>query len=299
MSVTDVPGVRVGHWDDARALTGCTVILPPPGTNGSAYVAGGASGTREIESLQPGTLVQEVTAVVLSGGSSFGLAAADGVMRWSEEHGLGFATTAGVVPIVPTAILFDLHIGDASVRPDAASGYAACEAAGDDRREGNVGAGMGATVGKWAGSEWCSKGGLGLGDARAGDLIVGAVVAVNAIGDVYDEDGSMIAGARRAPDAASHEPLTATTIGCVVTNARLSKEQCHRVARMASGGLARTIRPVYTMFDGDTMFALATGAIEGDVNMAGMLAADAVADAVRRGVRAATSVEGAPALAHR
>ena len=298
--ITDVLGVRVGHWTDENALTGCTVVLPPPGTTGSVVVPGGAPATRETDAIAPGRRVEEINAILLTGGSAFGLGAANGVMRFLEEKGIGHETPAGVVPIVPTAAIFDLLVGRADVRPGPDEAYAACAAASEmERREGNVGAGMGATVGKGAGLENMSKGGLGGASRRDGDVIVGALAVVNAVGDVVDDDGSVIAGARAEPLPLPPILGTNTTIACVVTNAVLTKEECHRAAEMATAGLARAIRPVHTMFDGDVVFLLATRAVPSFVEIVGRLAADVLADAVRRGVRAASDVAGIPARGHR
>jgi L-aminopeptidase/D-esterase-like protein len=299
--ITDVPGVRVGHWTDEEALTGCTVILPPDGTTGSVVVPGGAPATRETDAIAPGRRVDEVNAVLLTGGSAFGLGAANGVMRYLEERGTGHWTPAGVVPIVPAAAIFDLGFGSAKVRPGPDEAYAACEAASEaETREGNVGAGMGATVGKGAGFENASKGGVGSSSGHEGELIVGALAVVNAVGDVLDDEGSVIAGARAEPLAFPPPiPGTNTTIACIVTNAVMTKEECHRAAEMATAGLARAIRPVHTMFDGDVVFLLATRAVPSYVEIVGRLAADVLADAVRRGVRAASDVAGIPAHGHR
>ncbi|MGZ4240403.1 MAG: P1 family peptidase [Actinomycetota bacterium] len=298
--ITAVPGVRVGHWTDERALTGCTVVLPPPGTTGSVVVPGGAPATHETDAIQPGRRVDEINAVLLTGGSAFGLGAANGVMRYLEERGIGHPTLAGVVPIVPAAAIFDLIVGDAAVRPGPDEAYAACEAASaDEAREGNVGAGTGATVGKGADVENMSKGGLGGAARRDGDLVVGVIAVANAVGDVVDEDGTVIAGARAEPTGFPPVPGTNTTLACVATNAVLSKEECHRAAEMATAGLARAVRPVHTMFDGDVVFLLATRAIPSFVEIVGRLAADALADAIRRAVRAATGVPGIPAMGHR
>jgi L-aminopeptidase/D-esterase-like protein len=298
--ITDVGGIRIGHWTDPVALTGCTVILPPPGTTGSVAIPGMAPATRETDVIAPGRRVDEPNAILLTGGSAFGLAAADGVMRWLEERGLGHWTPWARVPIVPTAAIFDLVIGDPAVRPTAESGYAACVAASEEAPpEGNVGAGTGATCGKAAGPEWFSKGGLGSSSARDGDLVVGAIAVVNAVGDVVDEDGSIIAGARSDEPWDPPAPGSNTTICCVATNATLTKDECHAVAVMADAGLARAIRPVHTMFDGDAVFVLATNQVASPGEVVGRLAADVLADAVRRAVRAAVSVPGAPALGHR
>jgi L-aminopeptidase/D-esterase-like protein len=298
--ITDVPGVRVGHWTDPDALTGCTVVLPPAGTTGSVVVPGGAPATRETDAIAPGRRVDEIHGVLLTGGSAFGLGAANGVMRYLEERDVGHPTPAGVVPIVPTAAIFDLAFGSAKVRPGPEEAYAACEEASEhETREGNVGAGMGATVGKLAGFDKMSKGGVGSASARDGELIVGALAVANAVGDVIDDDGTVIAGARGEPLPYPPIPGTNTTISCIVTNAIMNKEECHRAAEMATAGLARAIRPVHTMFDGDVVFFLATRAVPSSVEIVGRLAADVVTDAVRRAVRAASDIAGVPARGHR
>lgn len=326
-SITDVPGIRVGHAHDPEALTGCTVILADsvdgPGAVGGVDQRGGAPGTRQIDALHPVHLVQKAHAIVLAGGSAFGLEAATGVARWLEERGIGFDVRVAKVPIVPAAILFDLAIGRADVRPDAAMGYRACETASTTRpAEGNAGAGMGCTVGKILGPLSGMKSGIGTASVDLGGLMVGAIVAVNAFGDVIDpENGQIIAGARdpagsgfadtlavmrhsvadgdlrfarRSSSTPSHESGH-TVIGVVATNARLDKEQANKVAQMAHDGLARTIRPAHTMLDGDTLFALATGFIPADVNIIGAFAAEMTARAILNGVRAAESVAGWPA----
>jgi L-aminopeptidase/D-esterase-like protein len=296
--ITRVPGVRVGHWTDARALTGCTAVLPPPSSIGSVFVAGGAPATHETDLLAPGMLVEQVHAVMLCGGSAFGLAAAAGAVSWCEEHGLGLEVGPHRVPIVPAAGIFDLSIGDAAVRPGPREGYEACASASPaEAREGNVGAGCGATVGKGAGPEFMMKGGLGGAAAEREGLIVAAIAVVNSWGDVVAEDGTVIAGARSAREVPGGFP--ATTLACVATSATLTKEQAHRVARMGASGLARAVRPAHTMFDGDVVFALATCASHASPDLVGALAADVVAEAVRRGVRAAEGVPGVPAAADR
>lgn len=301
MSITQVPGILVGHDTDPVGLTGCTVVLCPPGTVGSGEVRGGAPGTRETDLLRPGMLVQEVHAVLLTGGSAFGLAAADGVMRFLEERGVGFDTQVARVPIVPAAVLFDLAVGDPRARPDAESGYRACLAAGTEVAEGSVGAGTGATVAKLHGPEGAVKGGLGTASAREGELVVGAVVAVNALGEILDEDGGLLAAARTGPGDAEQGPAappwpTNTTIGVVATNARLSKERAHLLALACHDGLERAIRPCHTIFDGDTVFTLATGEVEAEQALVEALAERVVAEAVRRGVRLATGIAGIPAV---
>jgi L-aminopeptidase/D-esterase-like protein len=306
-AITDVPGIRVGHATDARARTGCTVVLcPRDGAVGGVDQRGGAPGTRETDLLRPLHMVERANAVLLAGGSAFGLDAAGGVVRWLEEQGIGFDTRVARVPIVPAAILFDLDVGDASVRPDAAMGYAACHAAGDGAvAEGRVGAGTGCTVGKVLGPGLTSPGGVGTASIDlGGGLVVGALVAVNAFGDVVDpQTGQILAGARALTGGGLADTLATmkglvgkavlrfaggnTVIGVVATNARLSKEGANKVAQMAHDGLARAVRPAHTMFDGDTLFALATGQKKADVNLIGAYAAEVVAQAIVRAVQVA------------
>jgi L-aminopeptidase/D-esterase-like protein len=298
------PDLRIGHWSDTTAHTGCTVVLPPAGSRGAVFVAGGAPATRETNLLEPGFKIDEVHAVLLTGGSAFGLSAAQGVMRWLEERDTGYRTPVATVPIVPAAALYDLWPGDASVRPGPDAGYAACDAATEAApAEGNAGVGTGATVGKTGGPMHATKGGVGWAALEEGDLVVACLAAVNAVGDILREDGQVVAGARgpslgwdpSAWPGAESWPPPSTTLACVITNADLPKDHLHRVARMASAGLARAIRPVYTMFDGDVVFALATRTVGSVVDQVGALAADATAAAVRRGVLAATSIDGVPA----
>ncbi len=314
-SLTDVPGIRVGHATNLEAATGCTVIICPYGTVGGVDQRGGAPGTRETDLLRPMHMVQNVNAILLAGGSAFGLAAADGVMRYLEEKGIGFATQAGlVVPIVPAAILFDLAIGRADVRPDAAMGYAACQAATTDAvQQGTIGAGTGCRVGAGIGNDFATKGGIGTASIDLDDgLIVAALIAVNAVGDVVDQTGQIIAGMRQPPDgntfAGSLNMMRVmsrmvdtpsdgnTVIGVVATNAKLTKEQVNKVAQMAHDGLAQAIRPAHTMFDGDILFALATGEIPANVNAIGAFAAEVVAQAIRNAVQSATSLAGVRSL---
>ncbi len=299
--ITRVSGLRVGHTTNHEALTGCTVVLCPPGTIGSGEVRGGAPGTRETDLLRPGMLVEEVHAVLLTGGSAFGLAAADGVMRYLEEAGVGFDTEVARVPIVPAAVLFDLGVGDPQVRPDADAGYAACVAASEGPvAEGSVGAGTGATVAKIRGLSHAMKGGLGTASAEEGDVIVGALVAVNALGEIVDDDGTVLVGARGGEEegdatAGDPEPTAGnTTIGVVATNARLSKERAQLLAIAGHDGLARAIRPSHTIWDGDTLFTLGTGEVEASQALLEELAERAVAEAIRRGVRLAEGIPGIP-----
>ncbi|MFA5787166.1 MAG: P1 family peptidase [Actinomycetota bacterium] len=300
-----IPGLRIGHWQDLAALTGVTVVLPPPGTLASVCVRGGAPGTHETDALAPHNLVNEVHAVVLTGGSAFGLAAAFGVQSWLEERGIGYRKFDNfVIPIVPAATIYDLGIGDGHVRPGPAEGRAACEAANEeDGPCGNVGAGAGATVGKVAGPDHRMKGGIGWALRRQGELAVGALVVTNAAGDVLDEQGRTLAGTR-VPGGLSamighfdQEAIGNTTNAVIVTNARLDKYGCHRVAVQAHDGFARAIRPVHTLRDGDAAFALASPAVEADVDMVCIVAEMAVEAAIRTAVRSAASVPGAPGLA--
>jgi len=296
--ITDVRGIRVGHRTHLEAATGCTVVLPPPGTIGSGEVRGGAPGTRETDLLRPGMLVEEIDAVLLTGGSAFGLAAADGVMRWLAERDVGFDAGAARVPIVPAAVLFDLGVGDESLRPTADDGYAACEAATERSvHEGTVGAGTGATVAKLHGPEGQLKGGIGTASDREGALVVGALFAVNAVGEILGEDGEPIAASRVDASETSRgtpAPGTNTVIGVVATNARLSKERAHLLAVAAHDAFASAIRPAHTLWDGDTVFTLATGEIQAAQDVAERLAERVTADAIRRGVRAATPLAGVP-----
>jgi len=312
-ALTDVGGLAVGHWTSAQRPTGCTVVLSgEQGAVAACDVRGGAPGTRETDALDPRGTVERVHAIVLAGGSAFGLDAASGVVRWLEDHGIGYETPYARVPIVPAAILYDLGVGDPAIRPDAAAGYAACAAAtGAAPAEGNVGVGAGATVGKLFGLARAMKGGIGTASVRTGGVTVGALVAVNAIGDVYD-GATRIAGARGedgtgATNAAEAllagaipwraRPATATTIGVVATDVALSKLQTHLLARIAHDGLARAIAPVHTALDGDTLFALATGTnpAPADATVLGVMAVEAVRRAIVRAVLAAESIPGFPA----
>lgn len=321
--ITAVPGIKVGHADDQQALTGCTVVLCESGAVGGVDQRGGAPGTRETDLLRPMQLVQKVHAVLLSGGSAFGLDAATGVMRYLEAQGIGFDAQVARVPIVPAAVLFDLAIGRADVRPDADMGYQACvEAKADNLAQGNVGAGTGATVGKLLGMGGAMKSGIGSAAVDlGGGVIVGAIIAVNAVGDVVDpESGAILAGLRptklgplqiggtgnfagsmavmRSPAGKMALKLAAksnTVIGVVATNAALTKETANKVAQMSHDGLARTIRPAHTMLDGDTLFALSTGRKKVNVNLIGAYAAEVVAQAIIRAVQNAEQAGGLPA----
>jgi len=308
--LTAVAGLQVGHFTDPRRPTGCTVVLCEPGAVAGVDVRGAAPGTRETDLLAPGTLVEHVHAVLLTGGSGFGLEAATGVVHWLEEHGRGLEVGPVRVPIVPAAVLFDLWLGDPRIRPDADAGYAACAAASSATpAQGNVGAG----VGKLFGIERAMKGGIGHASIRVGTLTVAALVAVNALGDVVDPaTGEPIAGARSADGRRLLRSLQAiergelperaragsnTTIGVIATDAVLTKAQANRLASMAHDGLARTINPAHTMTDGDTLFALATGASgqPGNMTVLGALAAEVTARAVLSAIHHATGLPGLPA----
>ena len=303
--ITDVEGIKVGHFTDSRRPTGCTVLIFEKGATAGVDVRGSAPGTRETDLLKPTNTVQQVNAIVLSGGSAFGLDAASGVMRYLEERGMGFHVGNVVVPIVPAAVLYDLGVGDPKIRPNAESGYKACENASSGKVvEGSVGAGAGATVGKMFGPKQAMKSGLGTASIRVGKtgIVVGAIVAVNAVGDVVDpKTGKIIAGARK-PDGSGFMDSMAqlregrevvlpvggnTTIGVVATNAAFDKTQMTKIAQMAQDGLARTINPAHTLADGDTIFAVATGAVSTRANHGaiGALAADVLAQAILRAVK--------------
>jgi L-aminopeptidase/D-esterase-like protein len=315
-TITAVSGVLVGHWTDEDAATGCTVALCPDGAVASVDVRGGAPGTRETDLLRPGGLVERVHAVLLTGGSAYGLDAAAGVMHWLEERGKGFPVQKGVVPIVVAAVLFDLSVGRSDVRPDAAAGYGACEAASAaPPREGSVGAGTGATVAKALAVERALKGGVGSAcEVTEDEVSLGALVAVNSFGEVVDPDSGRVVAGPRAERGRFSDTLAVlrsrpglspfagdpnSTIGVVATDAALSKSDCYRLALMAQAGLTRAVRPAHTPVDGDTIFALATGANKQptDVLRLGALAARAVERAILRAVSEATSLAGVPSTA--
>lgn len=314
-SITDVAGIEVGHHTLAERPTGCTVILARSGAVGGVDVRGGAPGTRDTDLLDPVNTVQEVHGVVLSGGSLFGLDAVSGAVRWLEEHGTGLDAWGTTIPIVTGAILFDLGIGDSSIRPGADCGYAAANAAASGPvASGSVGAGTGATVGKLAGLDRAMKGGIGTASIELpGGVVVAAIVAVNAVGDVVDPaTGAIVAGIRNEDGAGFTDARKLihtrtglvgasgenTTIGVVATNATLTKAQASKLAQMAHDGLARAIYPAHTPWDGDTIFSLATGEIEGEADLIvlGAIAADVVAEAILDAVRSATGLEGIPSV---
>jgi len=312
-SITDIQGIKVGHAQNPQALTGCSVILFEKGAVGGVDQRGGAPGTRETDLLQPMHIVQKIHAIMLAGGSAFGLDAASGVMRYLEERKIGFDVGVAHVPVVPSAILFDLELGSAAIRPDANMGYSACLAASKtENSQGNIGAGMGAAIGKMFGIKHAMKGGIGTASIDVGGgIIVAAMVAVNAFGDVIDPTtGKIIAGLRNndgAPAdtletmrstlgrgilhlAASHN----TIIGVVATNAKLTKEQVNKVAQTSHNGLARSVRPAHGMFDGDTLFAVATGQRVGNINVIAAYAPEVVAQAIFNAVYFAEPAGGLP-----
>lgn len=305
-SITDVRGIEVGQFTDTRRPTGCSVVIARNGAVGGVDVRGAAPGTRETDLLDPANLVTTVHAVLLSGGSAFGLDAAGGVMRWLDEQGIGLDVGVGRVPIVPGAVLFDLHVGDARIRPDAAAGYAACQAASSRApAQGSVGAGSGASVGKMFGMHHAMKGGIGSASVTVDGVTVGALIAVNALGDVMDtESHALLAGARTEDGRAlrnTHRALLAgepplailagtnTTIGVIATDAALTKAQAQRLAGAGHDGLARAIHPVHTLSDGDTLFALGTGEVAHSpgFNVLAVMATEAVALACANAIRAA------------
>lgn len=312
-AITDVPGIKVGHASDFNGMTGCTVILCEEGTAAGIDVRGSAAGTRQIDALSPGHIVDRIHAIVLSGGSSFGLDAATGVSKYLEEKGVGFDVGITRVPIVPTAVIFDLLFGDHRVRPTAQMGYAACLNAQEEVPEGSVGAGTGAVIGKLFETSRAMKGGLGTASVAMPDgLRVGALVAVNAFGDIIDNiTGRIIAGLRKSEDSMEFAntsnclkqgivkqkfALVNTTLGVVATNAGFSKRDITKVAQMAQGGLIKTINPVHTTFDGDLVFALSLGDIEADTNKVGVLAEFVVAEAIKRAVKKADGFGLIPAF---
>jgi L-aminopeptidase/D-esterase-like protein len=303
-------GVLVGHWTDSEAWTGCTVVLLPEGSVSSCEIRGGGPGTIGTDFLQPSSGGPGGQAILFTGGSAFGLAAAEGVVRFLEERGMGLQTRAARVPLVAGAVVYDLALGDPGARPTGDAAYAACEAAGIEPQRGSVGAGTGCTVGKLLGPQHWSKGGLGVAGAEiAGGTVVAAVAAVNSIGEVVREDGEVLAGIRgetgflrttellRAGTPFNRPWQEATTLVCVVTDARLTKTGAWLVARAANAGLARAVQPIWTPFDGDSVFCGATNAKDVDPVAVAAVAADVTAEAIRDAVRQATGAPGCPAAA--
>lgn len=313
ISINDIRGIRIGQTENAAAGTGCTVFLCPEGMRAGLDVRGGGPASRESQLLNPLMADRAIHAVVLAGGSAFGLGAANGVMEYLEQRGIGFDVGVTKVPLVVQSGLFDLTVGDPFTRPDAAMGYEAAKRAMEapNYRDGNFGAGCGATVGKIAGMATCMKTGIGSCAVQIGALQVGAVVTLNAVGDVYDwRTGRKLAGlltedktAFRSTEefmAAHMEPVENrftgnTTLGVVITNARFSKPQLCKIAGMAHDGFARSIRPVHSSMDGDSIYAVSVGAVSADMDLVGTLAADVVSEAITRAVKSAESAYGYPA----
>ncbi|WFA07718.1 P1 family peptidase [Tissierella sp. Yu-01] len=298
--ITDVEGIKVGHSQSEEGMTGCTVIICEEGATGGVDVRGSAPGTRETDLFKSDKMVDKVHAVVLSGGSAFGLDAASGVMKYLEENHVGFDVGVTKVPIVASAVIFDLNIGDYKIRPDFNMGYSAAKFANENERaQGNIGCGMGATVGKILGPDNAMKSGLGSASIRVGELIVSALVSVNSFGDIYDyKTGEQIAGVYdyknnkllntisviKGEEVDLNFPMRNTTIGVIVTNAILTKAEGNKVSQMAHNGYARSINPVHTMLDGDTIFTMATNKIISDVNIVGTLAAEVMSMAITNAV---------------
>jgi L-aminopeptidase/D-esterase-like protein len=312
-SITDVKGLKVGHASDYKGYTGCTVILCEGGATCGIDIRGSASGTRQVDALSMNHIVEHVHAILLSGGSSFGLDAATGVMRYLEEKGIGFDVGPAKIPIVPTAVIFDIFFGDPKARPTPELGYEACINARDTIEEGSIGVGTGAAVGKIFEISRAMKGGVGTSSIVLPDgLVVASLVVVNAFGDIIDNvTGKIIAGARVAPDSLEFANtvesikkgavkkqfgLVNTTLGVVATNAKFSKKEVTKVAQMAQGGLIKTISPVHTTFDGDLVFALATGECEADLNLVGVLGEFVIAEAIKRAVKKADGFGILPAF---
>ena len=306
--LTDVKGIKVGHGQSEEGLTGVSVIIFEEGATGGVDVRGSAPGTRETDLFKPEKMVDKVHAVVLSGGSAFGLDASSGVMNYLEEKGIGFDVGVTKVPIVSGAVIFDLDIGDYHIRPDFEMGYeAAKNATTEADLQGNIGAGSGATVGKILGPEQAMKGGLGSATVKIGELVVSAMVVVNSFGDIYDPtNNQQMAGVydyeekqllntielMKEQNKEIGFNLKNTTIGVIATNAILTKAQANKVSQIAHNGFARAINPVHTMVDGDTIFTMATNKIEADINLVGTLAAEAMSKAIMNGILSAKSVEG-------
>jgi L-aminopeptidase/D-esterase-like protein len=301
--ITDVPGILVGHYTDRKVLTGCTVVLCPPKTIASCEVRGSAPGSRELALLAPEKQMQEIHAILLTGGSAFGLGAANGVMKFLAENKMGYQTPWALVPIVPSAVIFDLNVGDPKIFPTQDDAYYASASASVEVEEGNVGAGTGATVGKWHGLDSAMKGGVGTSSVKIGKIIVGALAVVNAVGDIVGREGNILAGAQHKGKFFGSENMLKslqsegmllrninTTLVVVATNARLSKVDCYRVAQRAHDGMARAIVPSHTTFDGDTTFALSAGKISAPIDLVAEMGAEATAESIRAAVKSSTPI---------
>ncbi len=314
ISITDIENIRIGQTENKEAGTGLTVFISKNGMAAGLYVRGGGPASRESELLKPLAAAQMIHAIVLSGGSAFGLGAANGVMEYLEEHGIGLDVAVTKVPLVVQSDLFDLTVGDPMIRPDAAMGYEAAKHAMEDPnyRDGNYGAGCGATVGKFGGMERCMKSGIGSYAIQIGDLKIGAVVAVNAIGDIFDwktgqkiaglltEDGTSFANTMelltKSIEVKENRFVENTTLGVIITNASFNKSQLCKIAGMAHDGYARSIRPVHTSVDGDSIYALSVGEISADQDLVGSLAAEVMSEAILRAVNSAESAYGFPSV---
>ena len=308
--ITDVPGFLVGHYTDPVAMTGCTVLLCPPHATASCEVRGSSPGSRELSLLAPEKQMQEIHAILLTGGSAYGLGAANGVMKFLAERNTGYATPYAIVPIVPSAVIFDLNIGRPDIFPTAENAYAACVAASTLVVEGNVGAGTGATIGKWSGFEGAMKGGVGTASLRLGDVVVGALAVVNAVGDVLATDGSVLAGAQQDGKFLGEESRMQalndarlllrnlnTTLVIAVTNVALSKVDTYWAAQRMHDGMARGIKPCHTTFDGDVTFAVSAGSVSAPVDLVAEMCAEMTAEAIRSAVRQAATIAGVRGLA--
>lgn len=309
-TLTAVPGFKVGHYTDAANATGCTVILCPPKTRASCEVRGNSPGSRELALLAPEKSMQEVHAILLTGGSAFGLSAADGVVRYLQEKDLGYQTPWAKVPIVPAAVVFDLNVGNTAIRPTPAAGYEACKAASSDPVVvGSVGAGTGATVGKWAGIETWMKGGIGSAALEHEGLRIGVLAVVNAVGDIIDKDGRILAGARSKDGTflANQKKVrifargktfsqSNTTLVVMATNANLSKLDLYKVCQRMHDGMARAVMPVHTSYDGDVSFALSNGTVQADIDLIAEQSAHMTAAAIRNAVLSARSIGSVPSL---
>jgi len=310
-NILDIDGIKIGQVEDLNGVTGCTVIICEKGACCGVDVRGSAPGTRETDLLDPINMVDKVHSIVLSGGSAFGLESTCGVMKYLEENNIGFDVGVTKVPIVVGAVLFDLHIGDYTIRPDFNMGYRACElASSTDLNQGNYGAGCGATIGKFKGIDYATKGGIGSYSIKLDNgLVVSAIVAANPFGDVYEGD-NIIAGCldddkknfvntvelMKAGVNSKDFSMQNTTIGAVVTNAKFNKAECAKLAQMSHNGYAKAISPIHTMYDGDTIFAMATGEIEADLNLVGTLAAQVVQQSIINAVKNANSIKNIPSF---
>ncbi len=308
--ITAVSGITVGHYTDNENITGCTVILCPPNTVASCDVRGSSPGSRELVLLAPDKQMQEVHAIFLSGGSAFGLGAANGVMQYLAEKGIGYKTPWVTVPIVPSAIIFDLNIGSSTIFPTAENAYHSCKNTSKNFEQGSVGAGTGAVVGKWNGFECSMKGGIGSSSLKIGDVVVGAIAVVNAVGDIVNEDGTVLAGARNDGSFFSAEQRltslntellltrnTNTTLVVIASNAKLTKVDTNRVAQRGHDGMARAIVPSHTTFDGDVAFALSTGEVIAPVDLVAEMGAFVTSEAIRNAVRYAQGKGGTKGIA--